>query len=80
MIRDLDHKLIVDRISGAEKIFDLAQDPGEKIDLAAQKPAWAVPLRAELAAYLASSRKAPQRAARPEEEIERLRALGYFEN
>ncbi len=64
----------------APELYDLEQDPGERIDLAAERPGHLASLRADLASAL--ERMAPggdsAHAARltPEQE-ERLRSLGY---
>lgn len=82
-VRTKSFKLMRDRSSGSEKLFDLTKDPAELRDVKAKNPAMTEKLRKLLADHLA--RTAKNTAARPKEvEIdkattERLRALGYIE-
>ena len=71
--------LHLDRPSGRLALYDLARDPGEKTDVAAQEPDVVSRLRAELAEREGGARAvAPRRELAPEE-IEGLRSLGYLE-
>lgn len=58
------------------ELYDLAADPGEAHDLAAERPAEAARLRQALTALRHGDRPETPRAADPET-AERLRALGY---
>jgi len=73
-------KLIRDDRTGALELYDLARDPGERRDLAPERPALAAELSAlletELARVREGARRAPVRRL-SEDEIEQLRALGY---
>jgi arylsulfatase A-like enzyme len=68
----------------AEQLYDLAVDPGERTNLAASDPG-AAELRQTVAAWAASSRREAARfghgvsEAPTEEELRRLRALGYLD-
>jgi arylsulfatase A-like enzyme len=79
MVRDEDTKLIYDRISGRVELYDLADDPDELHDLAADRPDEVERLMAPLRSYLGSEQVAPDRPPLSDEEIETLRALGYVE-
>ncbi len=76
------HKLVLDVATGRSALFDLRADPGERRDVSASQPELARALRKELAAWSVEQDRR-LRAARevelPEEERERLRALGYAE-
>ena len=75
-------KLIFDRKRGRMSLFDLAQDPGERRDLAADSPPELRELARELRAWnRAMEPRRPQAQEPPElsaKEQERLRALGYL--
>ncbi len=81
-------KLIHDRSDGHTELYDLAADPGERRDLSEARPDQARALLDALLALLEENRGlreilAPEGAASFEgaltdEEIERLRALGYL--
>jgi len=79
MIQDLRHKLIVDRVHGEARLFDLERDPGEHQDVSAQNPERTAELRRELDTHVERRRQAPERSALTEEEKERLRSLGYLQ-
>lgn len=58
-VRDARWKLIHDRRSGRDRLFDLQQDPGERHDVAAEHPQRAAPLRAAAAAFFAEAQRGP---------------------
>ncbi|MCP4640102.1 MAG: sulfatase-like hydrolase/transferase [bacterium] len=77
-------KLIVDRTSGGEMLFDLGADPGEAVNLSEKHPARVLELRALLERHNQRNAAHAEMVERPEEvsvdeELkEQLRALGYF--
>jgi arylsulfatase A-like enzyme len=84
-------QLVMDSLDGAEtRLFDLADDPGETIDLAAENPELVEELWGELAAQLELQQALAAREATwhidreaavtvDPRDIERLKALGYIE-
>jgi len=74
-----DHKLIVDLDSGDAQLFDLAADPGERSDLAGERPEQVAALRRLLDDWAGGQ---PEVRGEPlelsDEERERLEALGYL--
>jgi arylsulfatase A-like enzyme len=64
------------REAGFVELYDLARDPGERVNLAATEPDRLAALDAHLAAWLAAHPPAPVSTA-PRDD--RLRALGYLE-
>jgi arylsulfatase A-like enzyme len=76
-------KLVTSRVPPYERLYDLADDPGEQRDVAQQHPEEAARLRSRIEAYRASARSA--RAQGPErapllldaDTRRRLRELGY---
>lgn len=62
-VRDARWKLIHDRRSGRDRLFDLQRDPGERTDVAAEHPQALAPLRAAAAAFFAAAQRGPERAA-----------------
>ncbi len=65
---------------GADELYDLAADPGEKLDLAARRPDEAAALRDEARAYLATPLPdwgGPEARELDEMHLNQLRALGY---
>jgi arylsulfatase A-like enzyme len=82
------HKLLLE--SGRARLYDLVADPGERSDVAAQKPELAARLRAAIDAAMAedarrlaafASRADAAALARAEQEtLEALRELGYVED
>ncbi len=73
-------KLIVDVATGETKLFDLAADPGERHDLAGERPELVAELIDGLAEALAAATAigAGAEAELDEELLRRLRALGYI--
>ena len=77
MIRRGSEKLLLDTFTLRTELYDLAQDPGERSDLLAQRAARAAELRAELERYLAGAIEAESIAAPSAEDQGLLDALGY---
>ncbi len=81
-VRDERHKLIVDLDSGDIELYDLADDPGERLDLAAERHDETRRLLGLLDAWAARMGPVvpPQPYPLPQtrEDVERLRALGYI--
>jgi arylsulfatase A-like enzyme len=75
-------KYVRDFARGWERLFDLEADPLERNDLAAARPEILERLRAEMDAHYAARPAAPGIPLRDlgEDELERLRALGYVED
>jgi len=75
-----DWKLIVDETTGRSELYDLADDPGERHNVAAEQRERVAALRQLLDTW--SKALAPKTDARPaefsDEEHERLEALGYI--
>ncbi|MEZ4649981.1 MAG: sulfatase [Candidatus Eisenbacteria bacterium] len=79
-LRRGDLKLILDLDTGRTMLFDLATDPGETHDLAAERPDDVVTLREELKAMVSLSRSRETEAGAAvltQEERDLLRSLGY---
>ncbi|MBW2384134.1 MAG: sulfatase [Deltaproteobacteria bacterium] len=81
-IRQGRYKLIELEKDGLHYTFyDLAQDPGERVDVSTEHPALAARMRAVLRARAAAASNASERAGEVDldaEEAARLRALGYI--
>ncbi|HXV65445.1 MAG TPA: sulfatase [Vicinamibacteria bacterium] len=76
-VRHREMKLHYNRLSGEYRLYDLSRDPGEHDDLAEKKPPAMSALEDELDRFMASgTAEAPTRAL-SEEEIDKLRSLGY---
>ncbi len=74
-----DHKLVMAE-SGVEALFDIADDPAETRDLAAEQPDESAALAEKISAFVAGIGQVEQRTAEVDEQIvEQLRALGYVE-
>lgn len=58
-VRDARWKLIHDRRTGGDRLFDLQCDPGERTDIAAEHPQQLAPLRAAAAAFFAAAQRGP---------------------
>jgi arylsulfatase A-like enzyme len=70
-------KLILDRTRGSQRLFDLARDPGERIDLAADQPEQSARLRAPLDGWLRAGGRDAHARAREAEAL--LRSVGYLQ-
>ena len=70
-------KLFFDPTTGTRRLYDLATDPGERVDLAPAQPEVVERLAADLAALL--ERRVTSGAAAPldAQDLEKLRDLGY---
>jgi arylsulfatase A-like enzyme len=78
MARFGDEKLHVDRHSGAVALYDLAKDPGEARDLAAERAERVAVLRAALSRFLDGEVTSEASGAElSDENLELLRELGY---
>ncbi len=79
---DGDRKLILDPASPATpELYDLASDPGEKVDLAVREPAEVERLRAELRTWARKNPRAPDQRTRDrlDDDLRKeLEALGYL--
>ncbi len=83
-LRDARHKFIYDTRTGAEELYDLQADPGERRSLASSQPLRAAFYRQELHQWIAAlaqsasdgSAGGPSRLTR--EQCENLKALGYL--
>jgi arylsulfatase A-like enzyme len=73
-----DFKLVLGPTEGTRELFDVLHDPREREELAAAEPARAAELEKRIADWLAEYRRdvtAPDVTS--DEDLERLRALGY---
>jgi len=77
-VRSGRYKLLVDRRSGARRLFDLDRDPGERVDVQADHPELARRLHAALEELARGAREVAPPAELTPEERERLQALGYL--
>ncbi len=75
------HKLLTDEKTGELRLFDLAADPGETRDLAAERPRLVATLQVELDAATGTGRLGDpaERIEFSEDVVERLRSLGYLD-
>ena len=71
------HKLIEDRLSGRTLLFDLAADPGEQNDLAAERPELVESLRAQLEVVAPAARTDAPPPVLSDEARRQLYDLGY---
>jgi len=83
MLLDGNFKLVRDLDQGTRSLFDLSKDPGEQTDLAARDPKRVLDMERELVRYLDLSRRRggalePEAVVLTEEQIQRMRELGYF--
>ena len=70
-------KLHLELGSGEARLYDVAADPGEKIDVRAEHPEEARALEAELREFLRQGERSTEKRGLSEEELSRLRELGY---
>ncbi len=81
-VRHGNDKLIYDSKSDRYSLYELSSDPGERHDLAKERPEVAAKLRAEMQRRYdggESAAGAANAVELPDEEIERLRSLGYLQ-
>ncbi|HET7294574.1 MAG TPA: sulfatase-like hydrolase/transferase, partial [Vicinamibacteria bacterium] len=82
-LRDESHKFIYDTRTGAEELFDLGKDPGERSSLAAREPVLAAFYRQTLHHWIAKLGRAAEsggEVAQPTRaQCENLKALGYLD-
>jgi arylsulfatase A-like enzyme len=77
-VRDRSFKLHFNRLSREYRLYDLARDPGEQTDLSPGRDEAFTALSERLERFLANERaEAPVRSL-SQEEIEKLRSLGYL--
>ncbi len=77
MVLDERYKLIADRVSGETQLYDLREDPGERHDLAGERPDLVRERLEALEAWVARGVAQPSPVDLSEEDREALRALGY---
>jgi arylsulfatase A-like enzyme len=79
-VRRGDWKLVLDRFTGELALYDLAADPGERVDVSADHPERVRELRAEIDAFMARPPvgEAPRLEELDADETEALQALGYL--
>jgi arylsulfatase A-like enzyme len=72
-------KLVLDRLSGEDALYDLATDPHERRDVKEQNPDEARRLRAELQRFESTERAGPTLPEASPEVRRQLEALGYVQ-
>ena len=72
-------KLLLDRLSGESRLFDLRSDPGESIDVSDREPEIAERLLAALERYQAGGATVAESRTLTDDEIATLRSLGYID-
>ncbi|MCH7958759.1 MAG: sulfatase [Candidatus Hydrogenedentes bacterium] len=78
-VRHGNHKLHYDRDTGRTELYNLAQDPGERTDIAEGSPDIVATLRARLDEFMESALSGPLAPEWTPEELEELESLGYLE-
>jgi arylsulfatase A-like enzyme len=82
-LRDRDHKFLYDTRTGQEEMYELAADPGERVNLAARRPVRAAFYRQALHHWISGlgrrARPAGEEATLTREQCENLKALGYLD-
>jgi len=71
------YKLVLDPRTDTARLFDLARDPREQSDVAADHPDLVAALRAELARFRARKIESGPAVPLDEEDLRRLQGLGY---
>jgi arylsulfatase A-like enzyme len=77
-VRHRSFKLHFNRLTGQRELFDLARDPGERVDRTTSEPAVAADLKARLERFMQIRGEAAPPSRLTPEEIEKLRSLGYL--
>jgi arylsulfatase A-like enzyme len=77
MVREGSSKFLFDTHTGVGELYDLARDRGEQQDLAPSEPERAKALRAELEHFLEGAIQGESIPPPDEEELRKLKALGY---
>ena len=77
-VRQRSYKLHFNRLTGQRELFDLARDPGERVDRATSEPAVTADLKARLDRFMQIRGEAASPSRLTPEEIEKLRSLGYL--
>ena len=72
------YKLHFNRLTGKRELFDLGEDPGERVDRAAAQPAVTAELGARLERFMRTRSEAAPPSRLTPEEIEKLKSLGYL--
>jgi arylsulfatase A-like enzyme len=78
-VREPHYKLHYDLLTEQLLVFDLSQDPGEKLDIASQRLPVAQSLRHELGEFMRVSRSTESAPELTPEAVEHLRSLGYVD-
>jgi arylsulfatase A-like enzyme len=75
------HKAVIDLDTGARQLFDLEQDPGERVNIAAKEPATMSALAAEISERVIAreAQPAPEAVTLDSATRQRLQELGYLE-
>jgi arylsulfatase A-like enzyme len=77
-VRYREYKLLYNRLTREQQLFNLSTDPGERTDLSLEQGNAVAALSTRLERFMAESKsEAPVRSL-SEEEIEKLRSLGYL--
>jgi hypothetical protein len=79
MVRHANYKLIVDRMSGVVRLYDLAADPDERHDVGAKHPERVREQLAALREFEAEPKASGGSLDLSREDLEALRELGYAE-
>ncbi len=80
-VRDPRYKLHYDRLTEEIKMYDLQNDPLEKIDVASQHPSLLDSMFSQLKSFMAIDEIKPSAPSLPSlspEEVQRLKSLGYL--
>ena len=72
------YKLIYDRLTGREELYDLALDPYEQVNIIEDKPEIAETLRQKLREWMVTERGNPATVKISEKQKNEIRALGYL--
>ena len=78
-VRYGNHKLHLNRATGRVALYNLAEDPGERVDIAEERPLIVEKLRARLEAFMKTEETGPLAPELTPDELEELESLGYIE-